>query len=99
MPDDKFSRLCTRIRRVQIAGAQAWDDMAAFGAPTECGALVADGLREDFREVLDDAGFTPTEFLRELESRTSARVVYFEFGEILDLAAGWPEPAEEVRND
>ena len=96
MADDKLSRLCSQVRRWQRSGCEAFEELRAFSAPSECGTLVAQGLDDDLEQIFKDAGVTPAEFVREVIERTSEKFLYFEFGEILDLAGGWPEPAEEA---
>jgi len=96
MANDKLSRLCSRIRRWQRSGYEAFEELHAFGAPSECGALVADSLDAELVHIFEDAGVAPVDFIRDVIDRTSEKFFYFEFGEVLDLAGGWPDVAEEV---
>ena len=91
MADDKLSRLCSQVRRWQRSGCEAFEELSAFSAPSECGALVAQSLDDELAHIFESAGVAPLDFVREVIDRTSEKFFYFEFGEVLDLAGGWPE--------
>ena len=86
--------MCSAVRRLQISESEAWDDLAGYGAPSECGALVADSIERDYIETLSEFGFSPRSFIDELRERTTDKVVYFEFGQVLSLC-GWGDEESE----
>jgi hypothetical protein len=75
-----FSELCSRYIQIKRAEDSAFDELRAFGAPSECGSIVADGYRRDVSELLGSNGFPDEDaFLDEVARRTSSRFVHFNF--------------------
>jgi len=73
---DEFSRLCTKLVRLQRSVEAAADDIAVFGAPSECFGLVCEAIDNETCRLLDEAGYSPSRFCAELEKRVSGRWIY-----------------------
>jgi len=74
---DKLSRAASLVRREILGGQQCDHDIAIFHAPRECGTVMWSGVKRRVREGLAELGYTPEQFVRECEERTSAKFVYF----------------------
>lgn len=79
-----LSEIASAIAR-ELAGEQVgYEDVHAWGAPSECAALVAKGAENRILAILSEAGLDGETFKVEVSERTSAKWTYFG----LDAAAG-----------
>lgn len=64
-----------------------FEEMKAYGAPSECGGIIVEGTVKSIVKIIDESGSTMWDILRDVEYRTSYRFIYFNtclFG-VLDL--------------
>lgn len=74
--DDRLSRCATALHALALHEASAYDDLAAFGAPSECTPLVRRDLERRALAIVAAHGFTAEAFERALGERTCPRFVY-----------------------
>lgn len=75
--DDRFSRLCSEILRIERGRHEAHADVAAWHAPGECHGDVERACDNELFDVLSKAGMTRKQFNDKVFARTSYRWAYF----------------------
>ncbi len=81
-----FSELCSRIERELRAVEDFYDDpMTQHYGAYDCALLVEKGMYRRVAALLEAAGSTPAQFLREVERRTNPRFAARVFGEVGSL--------------
>ena len=78
--NDWMSRLATRLLQAERQLEFSYEEMHAYGAPSECGNLISDSFTNELHSIYVEAGVTEFEFFRQMEERTSPRWVYFNSG-------------------
>jgi hypothetical protein len=71
-----FSRLCSKLHQLAEAEAYGYEDIRAYGAPSECGRAVRQGTEYRALQALDDYGYTVESFVFELHERISPKAAY-----------------------
>lgn len=75
--DDRLSRLASRLIQAEKNLEFSYEEMHAYGAPSECGKLISDSFLREIDAIYRGEGITEPEFFRAMEERTSPRWVYF----------------------
>jgi hypothetical protein len=83
-----LSEMATRVTRALQGVRESHEDVDAWHAPSECHGLVARSNARDMARLFRESGWTPEEFEREVEARTSSRWFYVSgFGEAISMAS------------
>jgi hypothetical protein len=77
--DDKLSRIATTLLMINREENEAWEDMSAWHAPSECWDLIKPALEAARKEIFNQSNMDETEFLAEVAKRTSDRWIYHHF--------------------
>jgi len=80
---DLNSRLASALLANNRSTAEGYEDIRIFGAPSECGKLVADYGDRKQQEILDSFGLTAAQANARLETVCDAKFLY-ENGLLLD---------------
>jgi hypothetical protein len=74
--NDKLSRLVSTILAELGSCSQAFEEMHLYHAPSECGHDISNASSREIKKILTDAGYTPDEFIKEVEDRTTPKFAY-----------------------
>ena len=72
-----FEQVRDKIWRLLRDSLEAYDDIAAYHAPSECNGLVRAYYRKALQRIEYLSGWTVEEVLKEAERRTTAKWMYF----------------------
>ena len=93
--DDSFSRLCSELLQDMRDIDACYEDLRAYGAPSECGILIGKSGDKAIAATLQKYGYTQRGFLAELGRRTTGKFVY-NMGPLFDTPQNYdvetPEP-------
>lgn len=81
--NDRLSRCASAI--LQANSPEIWEDLNLFGAPSECAALVAKGVRKDIIKTLAKYNYTAKGFYEAVKRRTCSKFTYDFFWDLQDL--------------
>jgi len=74
---DLFSRACSAIWRAGRGLQEGFEDMRAFGAPSECGKAIVQSSEREAIEGIEKAGFSVEQFVFECMERLDNRTIYY----------------------
>ncbi len=75
--NDRFSRACSAVNRALWGLAYGEEDIAAFGAPSECLTQVYRTATREALEGIEEAGYTVATFVHECERRLDDKTIYY----------------------
>lgn len=76
-PRKSLSEVCSQLMRHGQNRHETYLDARMFGAPSECYALIDDGLDYDFQVIIDESGFGSFEAILEAaRERVTEKWVY-----------------------
>lgn len=93
--NDRLSRCVTALLKLAVNEADAYEEIDALYAPSECADLVRRDVEERALRVLAAHGYTAREFAETIEARTSERFVETEVGSLILSVL----PADETRDE
>jgi hypothetical protein len=74
--NDHLSRMASGLIHIMEQTDFAWDEMRAYGAPSECWTLIYKSIIRDKVALFAEFGMTPRQFSEEAAARTSEKWVY-----------------------
>lgn len=75
--DDKLSRLVTKLVEINRSEAEGYEDMRMWGAPSECGKIIASRADRERIAVCNEFDVTLEEAYTAIQRATSERWLYF----------------------